>query len=322
MSDLQAAILARIDATPYRPPHFQDLVFIGPHAAISWALAELMTARVIDTATGDSGVTYTRRKVHTDAPYSSPHAPAPIPQTAHAGLAYFPSRSPTAQPVWHGPENTPSQRATLRACSVPRIETRQELARARAELLAIAAKKRKAERDAETAKRRAIAAKIKANKAAESRGQSSTFATSRALIAAHLTRPMSSAMFASAAGIDPKKSAAMLANQARAGRLQAINSVPKLFLLHGMDDKNARDEAAKNKIQSRLAKLGYDAEKVANEYAAGSKINEIQARYGGSKSGLRKCVRLCGGQIRTQAQNSWMAPRNKRIDAFAGRAEA
>jgi hypothetical protein len=355
MTDLQQQILARIDATPYRPPTIND--FTGQRAAISCALAELMTAREIDTATGDSGTTYTRRKVYADAP--SPHAPAPIPQTAHAGLAYFPSRSPTAQPAWHGPENTPSQRATIRACTVPRLQTKAELAaQARAHNAAERAKAKAAKPAKVESKRKSVTKIVTARSIAET-------------VDAHLAGAMSAAQFAKAAGVSKTVASSMLYRSVARGRIfHDTKSRPKLyFFAVPVAEQIAEFRASAQDLKRRQD--GLEPDKIAAEYVTGAKIKDQAARWGTSIKTIRAILRsekvtlrtpqecaavLRGverdmtpehrqkcretlakaraeGRLKHQALKDENAAlkaelaelgsyRNKRVDAFAGRAEA
>jgi hypothetical protein len=322
VNDLQTAILARIDATPYRAPTITD--FTGQHAAISLALAELMTARVIDTATGDSGVTYTRSKVHTGAP--SPHAPAPIPQTAHAGLAYFPSRSPAAQPVWHGPENTPSQRATIRACTVPRLQTKAELA-------AQARAHKAAERAKEKAAKPATKTAIKQDTALKS-APAPRPGKHHGLVMRHLTGPMSTAEFATAAGVTKDAASSMLGNREKSGAVKSCSlGLPKMYFRGASkpEIEAARTRAAKFKWRVlRSKKLDESSSAIVADYEAGKSLKKLARELKLHKDTIGKIIGIHGVKKRTrsEAQNLWRTQqekkptRNRRIDAFAGRAEA
>ena len=81
---LREQILSRIDATPYRPPTFHDIATATRASGADWIdhLAELVSeikltlaAGLIDTANGDSGLTYTRKR----APYAPAEKQAPTP---------------------------------------------------------------------------------------------------------------------------------------------------------------------------------------------------------------------------------------------------
>jgi hypothetical protein len=323
MTDLQQQILARIDATPYRPPTIAD--FTGERASVSWSLAELMAAGVIDTATGDSGTTYTRRKVHTDAPYSSPHAPKPTLQIAHAGLAYFPSRSPAAQPVWHGPENTPSQRATIRACTVPRLQTKAELAaQARAHKAAERAKEKAVKPEKKTAIKQDTALKsAPAPRPGKHHG----------LVMQHLTWPMSAAEFAAAAGVTKDAASSMLGNREKSGTVKSCPlGLPKMYYRDASkpEIEAARARAAKFKWRAlRAKKLDESSAAIVADYEAGKSLKKLARELKLHKDTIGKIIGIHGVKKRTrsEAQNLWRAQqenkptRHRRIDAFAGRAE-
>ena len=73
---VQQQILARIDATPHRPPTFPDLVRVcGLMSDTAEAISELLTARLIDTETGDGGLTYRRKKAAYVEPVREPAKP-------------------------------------------------------------------------------------------------------------------------------------------------------------------------------------------------------------------------------------------------------
>ena len=73
---LRDQILARIDETPHRPPTFPDLVRVcGLMSDTAEAISELLTAREIDTETGDGGLTYRRKKAAYVEPAREPAKP-------------------------------------------------------------------------------------------------------------------------------------------------------------------------------------------------------------------------------------------------------
>lgn len=105
---LQEQILARICATPHRPPTHRDIIqalYPEPYLTIGAEIKAMLSAGIIDTENGDSGLTYTLKK--------SAHVPVEIPRTVtvcdHAGIAYFPSKKPNAQNRWRPQNASPLQ---------------------------------------------------------------------------------------------------------------------------------------------------------------------------------------------------------------------
>lgn len=291
--NLRDQILARIDLTPYRAPAVADIMretrlsFI----TISGELADLINEGQIDTEQGDGGLTYKRR---VPKPVTSPYAPAPLPERSPSGLAYFPSKSPKLQPVWHD-YNTPSEKEAIRVCSVPKALGRREL--------------KAMERADKAAK---IAAEQKKLAAMKDAKKPHRFASTHNLVAKHLTQPISSFMFAQAAGIDCKKAISMLQNQVKFHRLLVCNGVPKLYYLDGMDPQSAKVEATRFKRLAAFKKNGYDPCQIAKEYAEGSTFREIQAKHGGRIQTLHECVKFTGASLISRAELNLRVSARKR----------
>lgn len=269
---LRDQILARIDATPFRPPTFRDINNICISHYESEVRAELdamLAAREIDTQNGDSGLTYKRAKAHVQAPAPSPHAPVPIPQKAHDGLAFFPSKNPNAQPTWHG-YNTPGERETIRACRAPRPQTKTELAaQAKADRAAKFAKLRAKESAEKVAKKAARKKSIPPDR---------TNYANRALVSQYLTYPMSAAQFGELVGFDEVEARSMLFNMAHRGFIKYdVRTQPKLYFFERpAEDKIAEFRAFAQKFKVRR---GLDMEAIAADYLAGSKMKAMGKKY-------------------------------------------
>lgn len=207
---LREQILQRIDETPHRPPTMRDIVqrqYPLTCLVIDAALKAMLASGEIDTEQGDSGLTYIRRKIHSEqAP--SPHAPEQMKERQANGLAYFPSRNGQPQAI------TPTERKTLRVCTVPRPMTKHELAEAERERKFDLRQKMKADAD-----------RIK-----KKRAERKDSLKNRRLIAKHLTKPMIAKNFAVSANI-PLQTAHSILNRAFARKtvLRSIDKRPRLF---------------------------------------------------------------------------------------------
>jgi hypothetical protein len=280
MTDLQTAILARIDATPYRAPTIAD--FSGNRADISSALAELMAAGVIDTATGDSGVTYTRRKVYAATPTPSPHAPI-LPARKEQSFS-FPSKF--AQPV-QIVKNTPAERVVIRAAKVPeRMQKRERAALEKAHL---------------------IVTRTKASASKKVAAQEEKRRTSRSIadtVNKYLTGPMSLAQFGKAAGLSKTIAASMLYRSVVQGRIfKDDRARPKLyFFAVPVAAEIAQFRAAAQELKRR--NYGLEPDKIAAEYRAGGKVKAQAKKWGTSAKTIRAILRDEGVTLRTPQECS------------------
>lgn len=291
MSTLRDQILARIALTPFRPPTMRDIdLYLSEYESFEQGvfaeLQRMIADRIIDTANGDSGLTYTRRKVYAVMPAPSPHAPAPIPQTAHAGLAYFPSKSSNAQPVWRGAGNTPGERKTLRACTVPRMQSKAELsAQAKADKaaqLVKKAKEKKAERQNSTPPDR-------------------TSYANRALVTKHLTYPMSAAQFGELAGLGEIAARSMLFNMAHRGFVKSdVRKQPKLYFFERPE--NDKLSEFRKFAQQFKARRDLDPDVIVADYESGAKMKQLAKKWKASEATIGEILDEQGVKRRARGQ--------------------
>lgn len=313
MSGLREQILARIKATPFRPPSIADIMretrlsFI----TISGELAALINEREIDTQTGDSGLTYILRKPVESGP--SPHAPVKLLHIDRPGLAFFPSKNPTAQPLWH--ERTPAEKETVRACTIPRRESKAEInARAKIEKAAHFAAQRAEKKRAIEQRAHERAEKAKAIAAAKAaRASKSREVVGCALIETHLTRPLSVAQFAALAGVKRQTAENILLRAHKKGLINADTSMlPKLFFFGTLTpeiQESARLSACETKRVMSINKAGRDIAQLCAEYERGDLVSVMCKRWKCHAVRLREFVVLGGGRLRIQRNTAASAMR-------------
>jgi len=289
MDDLQIQILARIDENPHRAPTTMDIiqrVHPEPRARVQWAIAELMRLGVIDTANGDSGLTYIRRKVYEATPTPSPHAPAKVAQTVSSGLAFFPSRMQKpvdiCQTAFRDSRREIAERAADRA---PRADKRQKSDEAR-EYSAAIRRKQRAEAAAE---RKARALKIQEARWARQE-------RSRAMIAQHLTKAMSAGQFAAAAGLTVLTATRLLFSAHSAGHLQKSRGGMCVYYFEpqaaGVDEARARERIRRDQ------RPGLVPADIAAAYANGAKIAALAVLHDCGIKRIRRAIREVGGTVR------------------------
>ena len=272
---LRDQILARIDATPYRPPTFADLArHCRADLPVQWAIVEMFAAREIDTENGTDGLTY-RRKVQPSA--TSPHAPI-LPARKDQSFG-FPAKFAQPSPIV---KNTPAERAAINAAKVPpRMPKRERAPIEKAHLIATRAK----------------AAKVaKVAKIEEKRNAARTIAQT---VDAHLTGAMSAAQFAKAAGVSKTIASAMLYRSVVRGRIFAdAKARPKLYFFAApAAEQVTQFRAAAQDLKRR--QYGLEPDKIAAEYKTGAKIKDQAARWSTSIKTIRAILRSEKVTLRT-----------------------
>ena len=279
MSALREQILARIEATPFRPPSIADIMrgtrlsFI----TISGELADLINDRIIDTQTGDSGLTYVKAKPL--------YVPAEKPRTVsicnHAGIEYFPAKNKQPRLPKRGNE---ALKNAQRSAEVPKAEGKKQMAESN-----------RIHQVAENDRKRLEKLKREAIKKATSREERMAC---RNKVTQLLTTPMSAAQFAALAGIDKLTASARLGLMQSRGFLQADNlAEPKLFFFASMepfDVKHYRDVAKAFRIKS----TGYDFEQMIIEYQRGDLIKVMCAKWTCNNQKISEIMRLNGIPVR------------------------
>ena len=315
MSNLREQILARIAENPYRPPTARNIVqalYPAAEGDVMRAVGDLLTSRIIDTQQGDSGLTYILRKPVESGP--SPHAPVKLSQIDRPDLAFFPSKNSAAQPVWNAPRS-PGEKETVRACTIPRRESK-------AEINALAKIEKAAQFAAQRAeKKRAIehlahdrAEKAKAIAAAKAaRASKSREVVVCALVETHLTRPLSVAQFAALAGVKRRTAENILLRAQKKGLINADTSMfPKLFFFGTLTpeiQESARLAACETKRVMSINKAGRDIAQLCAEYERGDLVSVMCKRWKCHAVRLREFVVLGGGRLRIQRNTAASAMR-------------
>lgn len=278
MSTLRDQILARINETQNRPPTLQDILrrqFPLAREVIAAELEAMLADRLIDTETGTDGLTYRKAK----PPYVPSERPHIATVCTDAGIAYFPPKN--QQPKMPLSAVEKARLVKQRAAEPPKAMPKRALIE--------------------------VSKKPPGEASKKPRGTKAVCAKNRALIAKHLTEPLSSAEFSGRAGIEFQVAVKLLNRAQAQGVIIGENTGrPKLFFFapapSDADISAARKRAEKFKRVVFIGRRKYDIAAMAAEYARGDLVLEIARRHRCHKSKVRECVALAGVKLRTRAE--------------------
>lgn len=332
---LRDQILARIDATPFRPPTANNILRAvnamgGPIEAVARTEIDMLLFHgLIDTETGTDGLTYRRAK----PPYVVPTVREPsksvLPDTS--GLGFFPSRNQKPVDIGKSAFCKSRQALAMRAADrAPHPTKQQKSEEARDHLAAM----RKAARAAKSADKKARRVAVSADR--KTRQQKN-----RAVITKHLTEPMTTRQFAELSGLEIKRAHDVL-TCARDSKYLCTDgdTFPVIYFFeHHRDQVESIRATAKKVIYDRQNDhLGIVPADVAAAHAAGATIFELAQRHHCGVVRMRAAIKLGGGKVkkggtkkgarRTFSESHCKAlsaagiarNRRKRVDAFAGAA--
>ena len=291
---LRDQILARIDETPHRPPTSRDIIqrlYPASYVEIMDALKQLIDARIIDTETGDSGVTYRRAK--SSAP-AAKFTPAPVHEN---NLANWPSRK---QPLQTPKQDVKKAKVEFASRKL-RFEDKKALALTRKE-------HERAERLRAAKARNELAIKAREARAlrkdADKRMPKNEIARSKALVLKHLTYPMLGSDFSDLAGLKAKRGSGALAYFTHMGIVKTYGVKPLLFALadHVYESEHIaryRTEALSRRSKKRAIKRGLDPVKMAADYQSGLTVEQIAKACGITPPLANRMIRGQGITIRS-----------------------